>query len=446
VDEWGNSYVGGLFQEGWGGHLPDFDPGPGEDLHTTISLDAAFLVKYDIEGIYQWGLSWTTDNEAAVCDVAVDALGNSYAAGSFGGTGDFDPGPGVHELTSKGYTDCYVSKFNSQGELQWVRTWGGKTWDDDSSAWRISVSGSGIVYVAGWFDGIIDLDPGPGEDIHTGPTGVSTSFLSSFDSDGNYQWGVVWGPSEAWDMICDSQENVYITGAAGADCDYDPGPGTEIWSGRAYLTKFSLSGEHLWARAWEPEHNVQGNGVAVDSSGNVYVSGFFYYATDFDPGPGVDEHTAVGLPDAFLSKFDSEGNYQWARNWENNGAGTSSEVTGRCAVDPSGDIYVAGQYSQVVDFDPGPGVEERDHWVDGRLYLSKFNPQGDFQWVDTWSAGDVTFGDTVFDIAIGNPPLVYLTGFIEHDADFWPGPEEDMHYWNGQPDAFLTRIPFDGVW
>jgi hypothetical protein len=445
ADDYGNSYVTGSYQVGYNEYLPDFDPGPGEDLHSATCAHAAFLVKYDVEGIYQWGLGWSAILDVIGADVAVDNAGNSYVAGDFHSLGDFDPGPGVEERVSKGYSDAYMSKFNSEGEFQWVQTWGGATWDDDASASRVCVSKSGRVYVAGWFDGIIDLDPGPGEDIHTGPTGVSTCFLSAFDSDGNYQWGVVWGPSEAWDMICDSQENVYITGAAGGDCDYDPGPGTDIWSGRAYLTKFSPSGEHLWARAWEPEHNVQGNGVAVDGSGNVYVSGFFYYATDFDPGPGVDEHTAVGLPDAFLSKFDSEGNYQWARNWENNGYDEWSDYTGTCAVDASGDIYVAGAYSATVDFDPGPGVEEKNHFADGDLYLSKFDPQGEFQWVDTWGQSS-GLHDVVMDVALGDPPLVYLTGMFDKDADFWPGPEEDWHKVHETLDAFLTRIPLDGVW
>ena len=60
-----------------------------------------------------------------VLDVAVDDLGNSYATGTFQGTADFDPGPGVATLTSAGNTDSFVAKYAADGSFLWAQRMGG---------------------------------------------------------------------------------------------------------------------------------------------------------------------------------------------------------------------------------------------------------------------------------------------------------------------------------
>ena len=83
----------------------------------------------------------------------------------------------------------------------------------------------------------------------------------------------------------------------------------------------------------------EGFSVAVDGVANVYVTGdFLSDIVDFDPGPGIDNHTSNGEWDAFLSKFDSDGNFIWARTWggANKDEGLSVSSNG------SGAEYVTG--------------------------------------------------------------------------------------------------------
>lgn len=106
-----------------------------------------------------WALTWGGDNNDYGGDVILDDTGNIFTLGVFRGTVDFDPGPGTELHTSSGNGSAFISKFNPNGDLQWVITWGG---DDGTSARSIDMDDSGNIYVTGLFQGTTDFDPGPG--------------------------------------------------------------------------------------------------------------------------------------------------------------------------------------------------------------------------------------------------------------------------------------------
>ena len=94
-----------------------------------------------------------------------------------------------------------------------------------------------------------------------------------------------------------------------------------------------------------------GRSVAVDSSGNVYTTGYFADTSDFDPGAGTTNLTASGN-DVFVSKLDSSGDYVWAKSF----GGTDYEYGYSVAVDSSGNVYTTGFFKGTGDFDPGSGT------------------------------------------------------------------------------------------
>jgi len=120
----------------------DFNPaGPVSDIHTNYSTQPifwfdAFLCKYDSNGTFQWAKTWG-GNGYDDCDaVAVDGLGDVYVGGMFGSTNqtcDFDPGPGVSNLsahaTASSIVDSFLCKFDTNGTFRWARTWGSTNQD-----------------------------------------------------------------------------------------------------------------------------------------------------------------------------------------------------------------------------------------------------------------------------------------------------------------------------
>jgi hypothetical protein len=78
----------------------------------------------------------------------------------------------------------------------------------------------------------------------------------------------------------------------------------------AFLSKFDSSGNYHWARTQDASSGYSNSrGVAADVFGNTYMIGFFSGTVGFDPGSGVDNHTSNGGLDAFLTKFDPNGNW-----------------------------------------------------------------------------------------------------------------------------------------
>ena len=307
-------------------------------------------------------------------DVAVDNAGNLYVVGEFYETVDFDPGNGVQEQISNGKDDIFLSSFDTSGNLRWVKTWGGTKYEDCRA---VTVDGSGNIYIAGGFRDIVDFDPGPGTDEHTSTIGAFDIFLSKFDTEGNYQWVRTWGPGE-------------------------------------------------------------GQQVAVDGSGNVYLTGRYYLTVDFDPGSGVDEHTSNGHSDIFISKFDALGNYIWARTW---GSEYLNELGTGIAVEDSGNVFVTGYYQLTVDFDPGNGIENQTSNGYSDIFLSIFDSMGNFENVRCWGGES---SDRSRNVEVNGAGNVFVTGNYSSTVDFNPGTEVEEYTSNGGSDIFLSSFDSSG--
>ncbi len=443
VDGSGNVYVTGTFEG-----TVDFDP-DGGDPHTSNGWDDVFLSKFDSSGNFKWARTWGGLYGDRGSAVAADGSGNVYITGEFLGTADFavdfDPGSGTDYHTSTdGWTDVFLSKFDSFGYFKWARTWGGTKGEYANG---VAADGSGNVYVTGYFWDTVYFDP-DGGDPHTAFS-ASDVFLSKFDSSGNFEWARTWGNFLSDDyghgVAADSTGNVYATGFFYGMVDFDPGgddPHTSKGQRDIFLSKFDSSGDFEWARTWGGSDWDEGLGIAADGSGNVYVTGNFEDTVDFDPDGG-DPHTSNGDCDVFLSKFDSSGNFEWAQTW----GGIDYEYGIGVAIGGSGNVHVTGHFEGWVDFDPGGGDPHTSNGA-GDVFLSKFDSAGGFEWARTWGGSQWDWGHGVCADGSGN---VYVTGYYQYTVDFAPteppcNANPDEHVSNGDFDAFLTRHFPDGCW
>ena len=436
TDDFGNVYVTGRFEG-----TVDFDPGPGEDPHSSNGYEDVFLSKFDSLGNFEWARTWGGTSDDRGFGVTADGSGNVYVTGRFMGTVDFDPGGGDPH-TTWGFADVFLSKFDSSGNFEWALTWGGFYYDRGLG---VAVDGAGNVYVTGYFSEAAIFPGGS----HTSK-GYDDVFLCKFDLSGNIVWTQTWGGS-AYDrgngVAADGSGNVYVTGLFQKTVDFDPGGGTDYHTsngeGDVFLSKFDSTGNFEWARTWGGSDYDIGSAVAADGSENVYVTGRFQGTVDFDPDGG-DSHTSNGDRDVFLSKFDSSGNFKWARTW----GGPYYDIGYGVAADGSGNVYTTGYFQGTVDFDPGGGIDNHTSNGDFEVFLSKFDSSGNFEWARTWG-GSSSEGST--GVAADGSGNVYVTGNFEETADFAPtdppcNDDPDQHTSNGLYDAFLTKHLPDGCW
>ena len=187
----------------------------------------------------------------------------------------------------------------------------------------------------------------------------------------NFEYYRTWGGvdlDEGHDMVIDSSNNVYVVGKTAS---FTVG-GYDI-----FLVKYDSSGAQVWNQTWGEVNNDEGYGIALDLTGNIYVTGINVV------NPGVDN-------DMVLVKYNSSGVQKWNRTW----GGGSDERGYDVAVDSSGNIFVTGM---TVSFGPGTCG----------AFLVKYNSSGSQLWNQTWGDGAIEYGNA---IALGTSGNIYLSG------------------------------------
>jgi VCBS repeat-containing protein len=367
--------------------------------------------------------------------IAVDGAGNVYSTGCFGGTVDFDPGPGVFSLTSQGTVDVYVCKLDPSGTFQWAVSMGGS---GDDLGYAIAVEDDGTVYVTGFFQGVADFDPGLGT-FPLSVVGLDDIFVCKLDTVGTFQWAKAMGGS-FWEygqgIAVDGTGSVYVTGRFGDTVDFDPGPGVFNLVGTpdAFVCKLDAAGVFQWAKATTGSDSTLSAGIAVDSGDGVYITGSFRGTTDFDPGPGQFNLSSVGDRDAFLWKLDPSGSFEWV-----GAIGGADEDRGNGLVlDSTGGVYITGLFKDTADFDPGPGAFP----VSGAgAFVCKFDTSGAIQWAGAFSTSVVN-GDGL-SIATDGTGGIYCSGIFEGVTDFDPGPS--IFTLSGGGGAYVCKLDSTGA-
>ena len=367
VDAAGNVYLTG----GFSGTV-DFDPGAGTMNITAASSDA-YILKLDTSGIFLWVKTLGGTGFDAGNSITTDASGNVYTAGFFSGTVDFDTGPATSNLTVTGQYDVFVHKMDASGNFLWAKSFGGTSFD---FAYGIAVDLSGNVFTTGEFNGNVDFDPGAAI-AGLNSAGSYDIFIQKLDPSGNYLWAKRFGSSsiESGKSICvDDAGNVHTTGNFTGTVDFDPGAGITNLTANGqgvFVNKLDAAGNFLWAKSFDGTGTIQGNSIQLDASGSLYTTGCYSATVDFDAGAGVTNLTATGVyEDVFVQKMDASGNFIWARFF----GGTYYDM-GRCvAVDPSGNLYVTGYFTQTVDFNAGAGVSNLTSAGGGDVFVLKMGP------------------------------------------------------------------------
>jgi hypothetical protein len=380
--------------------------------------------------------------------ITVDSSGNVYIIGGLstnaGWTFDFDLGPGTSNFVGAGDSDVFITKLNSDGSTAWAKSFGGTGLDAGTS---IKLDSSGNIYTTGYFKGTADFDPGTGTSNLTS-AGDFDAFISKLNSDGSFAWAKSFGGTlgdGARSMSLDSSGNIYTTGFFQGTVDFDPGNGTSnltsagsAGSSNAFISKLNSDGSFAWAKRFGGTNNTDAASITVDSSGNIYTTGYFNGTADFDPGTGTYNLTSPGGNNVFVSKLNSDGSFAWAKTFVNSWGG-ASDYSYDIEVDSSGNVYTAGVLGGTVDFDPGPGTYN----LTGGGFVSKLNSDGSFAWARQ-VAGSGGFNYCT-DLKLDSSGNVYVTGKFMGTFDFDPGPGTyNLTSAGNSFDVFIYKLNSDG--
>ena len=292
----------------------------------------AVILKFDDNGNRLWATYYGGNVGEGGKSITCDNLGNIFVTGWSGSTnlprqnsgtffqGTFGGGP-------PGSTDAFILKFDNNGEREWATYYGGNDRDAGNS---IVCDDAGNVFITGYTRTLNPSFPllNAGTYFDNTRGGNQDAFILKFDNAGNRLWATYYGGSndeEAYSITCDNSGNVFITGDtrssdfpflnAGTYCD-------SVFGGNrdAFISKFDNAGDLLWATYYGGSSSDQGFTIACDNLENVFVVG----PTGSDDFPLQDagtyfDDTLRGNSDAFVLKFDNDGNCLWSTYYGGSG-------------------------------------------------------------------------------------------------------------------------------
>ena len=326
----------------------------------------------------------------------------------------------------------------------WARTWGGVN-DDMGSGVAVDSFGNSIV--AGQFSGTVDFDPGSGVDMHTSEKTVG-NFLCMFDLSGGFKWARTWGwhgTLYGYDVAVDGSGNPIATGSIEGTGNLDPSPGSQSYHANGdwddgYIVKFLANGTWQWSVAFGGNSFDMINGVVADSAGNIYVNGGTASASvDYDPGPGDATLANLGSYDGYISKFDSNGKFQWVDKI----GGTDHDNSWDCTLDQGGNVVVGGHFNGTVDFDPGAGTHFVNADSGSDAYVLNLTPAGAFNWVSTFDGPGTSETEKV---KVGPDGMINASGYFDSSVDFDPGAGITTKSANGGYDTYIDWLLPSGGW
>lgn len=356
--------------------------------------------------------------------IDTDAMGNAYIAGTASSMNGIAT-PTAHQfLYGGGVRDAFLAKFSANGNLLWA-TYYGDTGQEIGKS--VKVDNVGNVY-------LLILSANGNSSLTTSgvhqtiPGGGNDALLVKFNPNGTLLWSTYFGGPNGdspQDLAIDEFNNVYIVGITNSNTgiasngfqnSIAPGPGSQD----LFLAKFDPNGSLLWATYYGGE--VDENGapdVAVDCENNVYISG----TTSSTSGISSNgfQNSLNGSKDAFLVKFDANGNRLWATYYGGIGSpgiiGNSDFDEGRgITTDINGNIYLSGNTTSTSN------IADNGHDVNysppspilntGVTYLVKFDTDGNRLWGTYYGDDGSLSASTTTDIC-GN---VYLLGSTKEQS------------------------------
>lgn len=354
--------------------------------------------------------------------VDADGAGGAFVGGSFLGSVK----SGDKQIESAGGNDMLAARFDDKGSLRWLKRFGGAGSD---YIYDVVTDSRGNPVIVGMFSNGARFD-----DFTPRLAGGTDAFTAKLDANGKVLWVQTAGgarPDGGNEVAVDGQDNVLVVGNSYGAVQVGDTRFTYQGGMDSFIVKYRADGRLMWARQIAGRENEQGRGIIADAKNNVFVTGEFTSAIGIE---GNQLRAASGECDIFIAKYSPDGRLTWAKRFGAKGADYSRGI----GTDKRGNIYVAGVFSGIVEFDSRrvqSGEQSRN------LFLVKLNPRGDVLWARAMTSRDDAEGCEIEVDANGNS---YLSG--QFGAELKIGEEKIKG--SGGRNLFAAKFDAEGqaVW
>ncbi|OYV94548.1 MAG: hypothetical protein B7Z73_02785, partial [Planctomycetia bacterium 21-64-5] len=207
--------------------------------------------------------------------------------------------------------------------------------------------------------------------------------------------------------------------------------------------KFAPDGTQVWSAPYTASWQIgQKEGIALDSGGNIYITGNFSNGAGSPAKFGSTSLVAAGNTDGYLVKLDNNGNFLWADSF---GGGTGTDAGYAVATDSAGDAYVTGAFSSNMTIGSGPNARTLAGGTASSIFVAKFDTSGALQWANDYVNGNA-FGNHGYGIAVDGQGNAYVTGDFTGAMDFDPAQPNQHVLTTFFGDTFLLKLAANGNW
>lgn len=376
---------------------------------TTLTLTASgnlsdiFVAKLDPAGNYLWAVQAGGVGNESSVDLALDASGNAYITGNFSGATSTFGTTTLTNASAGNTPKSFVAKLNPAGNFLWAVCPSGAGGD---SAYAIGLDAQGNAYIAGNFNGN-QLTFGP--NTLASLSRQSNWFVAKLSSTGTWLWGVRaggTGTDAPLDLAVDASGNAYVTGYMHSrSASFGLLNITQTGGGAVVVAKLSPVGNWLWAGLGGGNGPLEdaGQAIALDARGNVYVTGVFQNSG----APfGSTSLTNAGSSDVFVGQVDAAtGNFLWVVR-----AGSAGlESPAGLVADGQGAVYVTGAYQNAAALFGTTSLPYQGMYYDG--FVAKLDvASGTWRWALRMGG---TLNDVGNSLCLDSSNRLYVAGYYQ---------------------------------